>query len=70
MLQIGTYRTVRGELLHYRVDAAGTPCCEIECADGSVREGCETCDADVLISDDPWWPWLDPRSLPSLLVID
>ncbi len=70
MLQVGTYRTVRGELLHYRIDASGKSCCDVERADGSVREGCEICDVDVLLSDDPAWPWLDPRSRASLLVID
>lgn len=70
MLQVGTYRTARGELLHYGIDALGKARCEVERADGSRREGCEICDADVLLSDDPAWPWRDPRSMPSLVIID
>jgi len=26
---------------------------KVECSDGSLHEGCEICDADVLLSDDP-----------------
>ena len=70
MLQVGTYRTVRGELLHYRIDVAGKACCEVERADGSRREGCEICEPDVLLSDDPAWPWHDPRAIPSLVIVD
>jgi hypothetical protein len=70
MLQVGTYRTERGELLHYRIDASGKACCEVECSDGSVREGCEICDAGVLLSDDPAWPWRDPGPIASLAIID
>jgi hypothetical protein len=70
MLQVGTYRTVRGEFLHYGIDAAGRPCCEVERIDGSLREGCEIRDADVLLSDDPTWPWRDAEPIPSLVVID
>lgn len=69
-LQAGTYRTERGELLHRWADEHGQERCEIECVDGSVREGCEICDAGVLLSDDPAWPWSDPRSIASLVVID
>ena len=70
MLQVGTYRTVRGELLHYRIDVTGKACCEVESVDGAVHEGCETCDADVFLCDDPEWPWRERRSMPSLLIID
>lgn len=70
MQQVGTYRTFAGDLLHYRVDASGTPRCEIETADGSLRPGCEVCDCDVLLSDDPDWPWIDDRRTPSLVVVD
>lgn len=70
MLQVGTYRTVRGELLHNQIDATGRTCCEVEAVDGSLREGCEICDAEVLLFDDPAWPWRDPRSVPSLLIVD
>jgi len=70
VLQVGTYRTVQGELLHYRVDATGKVRCEIEGTDGSLRAGCEVCDCDVLLSDDPDWPWRDPRGTPSLVFVD
>jgi hypothetical protein len=70
MLQVGRYRTERGELLRYGIDPSGRTCWEVERSDGSVREGYEICDAGVLLSDDPAWPGLDPRSLPSLLVVD
>lgn len=70
MLDAGTYRTVSGELLHVRLDALGVASCEVESVDGSLRDGCELCDADVLLSDDPAWPWRDPRPMPSLLILD
>lgn len=70
MLQAGTYRTVRGELLHYRIDPSGEARCEVEHADGSLREGCEVCDRGVLLSDDPDWPWMDPRRSASLVIVD
>lgn len=70
MLRVGTYRTVSGELLHFRLDALGEACCEVESVDGSLRDGCETCDADVLLCDDPAWPWRDPHSMPSLVIND
>ena len=70
MLQSGTYRTVGGELLHYRMDASGKVHGEVECLDGSLRDGCEVCDCGVLLSDDPDWPWRDPRALPSLDIVD
>lgn len=70
MPQVGTYRTVRGELLHHRIDAAGKAHSEVERADGSLREGCVICDGDALLSDDPEWPWRDPRSMPSLVIVD
>jgi hypothetical protein len=70
MLQVGTYRTVRGELLHYRLDASGEARCEVERADGSLRDGCESCDCDVLLSDDPDWPCSDLRTRASLLIVD
>ena len=69
VLQVGTYRTVSGELLHYRLDPAGAPRCEIERADGSRRPGCEICDCGVMLSDDPDWPWRDPL-VPSLVFVD
>ena len=70
MLEVGTYRTVGGELLHYSVDETGKACCEVECADGSVRVGCEVCDPEAFLSDDPAWPWRDTTSLPSLMIVD
>ena len=70
MLQVGTYRTVRGELLHYRIDETGRPRFEVERADGSRQAGREVCERDVLLSDDPDWPWLDPRQTPSLAAVD
>ena len=70
MLQVGTYRTSHGELLHYRIDPSGRTRCEVECVDGSVRDGCEVCDEGVLLSDDPSWPWTDPRDAPSFALID
>ena len=69
-LQVGTYRTVHGELLHVHLDPAGRTSCDVECVDGSQRDGCEVCDAGVLLSDDPTWPWRDPRSAPSLVIVD
>ena len=69
-LQVGTYRTVGGELLHYRVDAMGNVRCDVEHADGSRRPGCAVCDCDVLLSDDPDWPWTDRTDSPSLVVLD
>ena len=70
MLRVGTYRTVHGELLHYRMDATGRARCEVECLDGSVRDGCEVCDGGVLLSEDPDWPWSDERETPSLALVD
>lgn len=70
MPRIGTYRTFEGELLHYRVDAAGQVRCEVEGMDGSLREGCEVCDCDAFLADDPDWPWTDPRTPPSLVIVD
>lgn len=70
MLEAGTYRTAAGELLHVRLDALGVASCEVESVDGSLREGRELRDADVLLSDDPDWPWRDPRPVPSLLILD
>lgn len=70
MLQTGTYLTERGELLHYRHDVTGAPRCEVERVDGSRRAACEICDGGVLLSDDPEWPWRDPRTTASLFLID
>jgi len=70
VLQVCRYRTERGELLRYRIKPSGRTCCEVERSDDWVRKGHEIYDADVLFSDDPAWPGLDPRSLPSLLVVD
>ena len=69
MLRIGTYRTVEGELLHCHLDGTGALRYEVERLDGSVRDGCEVCDCDVFLSDDPDWPWSD-REPPSLVIID
>lgn len=70
MLHTGTYRAARGGLLHCRRDGAGALRLEVEAPDGSLREGCAVCDCDVLLSDDPEWPWADPRSVPSLAITD
>ncbi len=70
MPRVGTYRTPAGELLHCRMDDMGRVRCEIERLDGSVRDGCEVCDRDVLLSDDPSWPWSDPRTAPSSAIVD
>lgn len=57
VLDIGTYRTVRGELLHRRVDTAGHVRCEIEQLDGSLCEVDEDgAVAIALLSHDPGWP--------------
>lgn len=70
MSPVGTYRSRSGELVHVRIDASGQERCDVECLDGTRREGCEVCDCDVLLSEDPDWPWADARGVPSLVTVD
>jgi hypothetical protein len=55
-LDLGTYRTSDGELVHLRYDPLGTLTAERDGPNGRVRIDPSVLTNAVKLSDDPFWP--------------
>ena len=65
-LDLGTYRTGDGDLVHLRYDPLGTLTAEREGPSGRERVDPSVVTHAVKVSDDPWWPDLEPPEQPVL----
>lgn len=56
IVDLGTYRTPEGDLLHCWCDSSGVVTAEREGPDGRVRVDPSAVTSAVKLSDDPFWP--------------
>lgn len=59
-LDLGTYRTSDGDLVHCWYDASGVLMAEREGPDGTTRVDPSVVTSAVKLSDDPHWPDEEP----------
>ena len=59
-LDLGTYRTGDGDLVHLRYDSLGTLTAEREGPAGHETVDPSVVTRAVKVSDDPWWPDEEP----------
>lgn len=61
VLELGTYRTTDGQLVHAWYDSSGVLMAERDGERGRERIDPATVTGAVKLSDDPWWPEGEPE---------